>query len=167
MRLLQLAAFCVLSNTASLPAFAEQSQEYFTQAVQICVDFGNDGFFVTDRLEVLGWVSSHSDAYGTDIMSSPEKSVLVVPPPEGADMPATCTVISDKLSLIEASESVQKVVSSSNVDYQLLSNQGCSEFDFFGPMKIQVWSGSKAGACSDPNNPRVDIITLVDPVADQ
>ncbi len=40
-----------LSISDTAPAVAEQSQAYFTQGVQICRDFGNDGFFVVDRLE--------------------------------------------------------------------------------------------------------------------
>ena len=150
---------------ASLPAAAEQSQAYFSQGVQICIDFGNDGFFVKDRLEEQGWVAVEDKYYETTVMYTPGHSVWVVPPPEGADMPATCTVISETVTIMQADAAVQHIVSKNDIKYQLLSNQGCSELDFYGDKKIRIWSNGQDDFCNDPSNARVEIITLVDPVA--
>lgn len=159
-----LATFCI---GASLPAAAEQSQAYFTQGVQICKDFGSDGFFVTDRLEEQGWVKNYSDYYETDVLFTPGRTVWVIPPKEGAKMPAHCTVVSGTVTIMQAEASVTLVVSNGNAKHQVLSNQGCTEFDFFGTQKIRIWSDGQDDFCNDPTSARVDIITLKDPVAGQ
>ncbi|TLP43887.1 MULTISPECIES: hypothetical protein [Cohaesibacter] len=153
-------ALCI---TGTAPAVAEQSQAYFTQGVQICRDFGNDGFFVVDRLEEKGWVKRHDDYYETDVMYTPGKSVWVIPPEEGASMPASCVVISGAVTIMQAEASVNLVVSNSNDKHQILSNQGCTEIDFFGSQKIRIWSDGQDDFCNDPNSARVEVITLVDP----
>ena len=151
----------------SAPAIAEQSQAYFTQAVQICKDFGNDGFFVKDRLEERGWIANHSDYYSTTVLYTPGRSVWVVPPAEGSSMPATCTIVSETVSIMQAEASVNHVVSNSGAKFQLQSYQGCSEFDFFGSSKIRIWSNGQDDFCNDPTNARVEVITLKDPMAGQ
>ncbi|WP_119305941.1 hypothetical protein [Cohaesibacter haloalkalitolerans] len=148
-------------------AFAEQSQARFTQGLQICKDFGDDGFFVKDRLEEQGWVGNFNEDYGTDILYSPGRTIWVIPPSEGAKPPATCSVISDTVTIFKAEESVQLVISSSNQNYQLLSNQGCSEYDLNGAQKIRIWSDGQDDFCTDPNSARVEVITFHNPVAGQ
>lgn len=157
----------MITAAGAAPAAAEQSQAYFTQGVQICTDFGNDGFFVTDRLEEQGWVKTYSDYYGTDVMFTPGRTVWVVPPEEGAKMPARCTVISGSVTIMQAEASVNLVVSNGNIKHQLLSYQGCSEFDFFGAKKIRIWSDGQDDFCNDPSSARVEIITLQDPAGGQ
>ncbi|WP_319530218.1 hypothetical protein [uncultured Cohaesibacter sp.] len=150
---------------ASLPAAAEQSQAYFTQGVQICMDFGTDGFFVKDRLEERGWHSVEDKYYETTVMYTPGNSVWVIPPEEGASMPATCAVISETVTIMQAEASVRHVLDNSNSKYQLLSKQGCSEYDFFGSTKIRIWSNGQDDFCNNPDNARVEVIALQDPAA--
>ncbi|SNZ19202.1 hypothetical protein [Cohaesibacter gelatinilyticus] len=149
------------------PAAAEQSQARFTQGVQICHDFGSDAFFVQDRLEEQGWVANFSDYYSATILYSPGRTVWVIPPAEEAKMPVTCTVISGSVSIFQAEASVQMTVSNSNKKYQLLSHQGCSEFDFNGATKIRIWSDGQDHFCNDPNSAKVEVITYRNPVAGQ
>ena len=150
--------------TSCLPAVAEQSQAYFTQGLQICVDFGTDGFFVKDRLEEQGWHAVEDKDYETTVLYTPAGTVWVIPPEEGASMPATCTVVSETVTIMQAEGSVRHVIEKSGAKYQLLSYQGCSEYDFFGSSRIRIWSNGQDDFCNNPDNARVEVIALEDPV---
>ena len=159
-----MATLCIGS---SIPATAEQSQAYVTQAVQICSDFGNDGSLVKDRLKENGWVKRTNDYYEMDVMYTPGSTVWVLPPEEGASIPTRCVVISGAVTIMQAEASVNLVVSNSNAKYQTLSNQGCTEIDFFGSKKIRIWSDGQDDFCNDPNSARIEVLTLQDPISGQ
>ena len=156
-----------LAAILALPAGAEQSQAYFTQGVEVCFDFGNDGFMVADRLEGLGWHVEYDTYYERDVVYTPGRTVWVIAPPEAAPFPTTCLVASGSVTIMQAEASVTLVAGKSGTPYEVLSHQGCTAFDFGGLREVRIWSDGQDDFCNDPDSARIEVITRTDPLGAQ
>jgi hypothetical protein len=165
MRTVMITAAIVAS--AAMPLRAEQSQAYFSQAVDICLNFSPDAFLVVDRLEEKGWIARWDDYYETTILTTPGNSVWVLPPPEDSELPSVCRVISQSVGIVQAEAAVQFVLSDNGFSYQEGVVHGCSALDVSNGNQIRIFSDGQDDFCNDPDSSRVDIETFVDPVAGQ
>ena len=150
--------------TSCLPAVAEQSQAYFTQGLQICMDFGTDGFFVKDRLEEQAvacrrgqGLRNHGPLYpGWHCLESslPKKALQCLRPVLLSQKPSPSCRRKGPSDMW----SRNPVQSISCCPIKVVRNM-----IFFGSSRIRIWSNGQDDFCNNPDNARVEVIALEDP----
>lgn len=160
-----IAAFILAASIS--PLQAEQSQAYFSQAVDVCLRYSPDGFFVADRLEEAGWSARYDADYQATILSTPGATVWVIPPPEGGSVPSHCTVVSGTVGIIQADAAVRFVLGDGDIAYREGTVAGCTAFETAAGTQIRIFSDGQDDFCADPASARVDVVTFVDGAAGQ
>lgn len=159
-------AAALMMATAS-PALAEQSQAYFAQGLQTCLDFSPDGWMVLDRLEAQGWTIVDDPYYEARVAYTPGKSVWVVPPPEDGSVPAACSIISGTVGIIHADQVVRHTLMNAPLLYEEGQIGGCTALDLGAGRVLEIYSDGQDDFCTDPASARVVLYTTQNPLAGQ
>lgn len=139
----------------------------FVDGVQICVNFGSDGWMVTDRLEEKGWTRRADPYYETEVLYAPGDAVWVIPPSEAGGFPAWCSVISGSVSRDYGLAALRAVLKALGQPVQEGTLEGCPLFKTIYDQEIRALSDGQDDFCSDPNSARVVSMFPVDPVGSQ
>lgn len=160
------AALALALSTA--PALADPlTDANFVTAVNICVNFGADGWFARDRLESAGWTGAHDVEFDATVYTSPDGNVRAIPPAEDAGFPAWCTVISPAVAYGFATEAVRSVLVGSEIDAIRGVKDGCLAFRTEFDQTVHVVNDGNEVMCDRPDSARVDVITDTNPIGGQ
>ena len=157
-----------LALGATLPAIADPvTDANFVIGTDICVNFGADAWFVTDRIEDVGWTRRKDAEYGVDVYDSPDQSVVLIPPATDAKFPVTCSIVSQKVSLGFAIESTRAILVKSGVDAIKDTEDGCLIFRTGTDVTIEVHNDGNEVMCDQPMTAHVNVKTFSNPIAGQ
>lgn len=140
---------------------------HFATAVNICINFGSDNWFVTDRLEGAGWYPSQDAYYGQTIYNSPDAKVIVLPPPNDTVYPVRCSVISGEVKMEYAQFVVKSILKSTGTKEKKGTYEGCPAFSTTLDQVISIHSDGNELLCNDPNSAVVDVISRSNPAGGQ
>lgn len=139
----------------------------FVDGVNACVNFGSDGWMVTDRLEEKGWQARDDAYYDTVVLYAPGDAVWVVPPAEDSGFPATCATISGSVSRDYGLAALRAVLKATQVPFEEGTLGGCPFFKTSYGQEIRALSDGQDDFCTDPGSARVVSVFTVNPVGNQ
>lgn len=139
----------------------------FVTAVDICVNFGADGWFATDRLEGAGWCGAYDAYYNTTVYTSSSGQVIAIPPPEGGEFPARCSVISGTVKRDFGESAVLSVLDNANLSGSLNLINDCRMYWTPLNQEIYILSDGNEDLCNDPDTARVEVVFYTDPIGGQ
>ncbi len=157
-----------LTLVATLPATADPvTDAHFVAGTSICINFGSDNWFVEDRIEGAGWTSRFDADYETSVYDSPDRSVVLIPPPENADFPVSCSVISQEVSLRFAEKIVEAILVKSGIDASRGMDDGCRAFRAQNGVTIRVHNDGNEVMCNKRMSAQIEVVTTSNPIGDQ
>lgn len=150
------------------PASADPvTDAHFVTATSTCINFGSDSWFVRDRIEDAGWTTRFDQDYHISVYDSPDRSVVLIPPPENTDLPVFCSVISQDVTLDYAENVARSVLVKSSIDTIEGIQDGCRIFRTENSVTIHVYNDGNEDMCDQPMSARIEIMTSSNPVSGQ
>lgn len=139
----------------------------FVTAVDICINFGSDGWFAADRLEGAGWYGAYDADYDTIVYTSSSGQVIAIPPAEGSGFPARCSVISGAVKRDFAETAALSVLKQANLPASLNIIDNCPMYWTPLNQDVYILSDGNEDLCNDPDSARVVVVFHTDPAGGQ
>lgn len=157
----------ILLATMGPATAGPKAEASFVTGLGVCLNFGSDAWFVSDRLEEAGWRGAFDSYYNATVYTSPDGSAWVIPPGDDDGFPAWCTVFSTAVGPGGAASAVRSALSGTHFGFSEYDNDGCFGARTTLDQQILVYSDGQDDFCNDPTSARVNVIWHADPAAGQ